>query len=57
MAFYCPHLLMANRQNAGKSGKGRDGKPDKQIFEQNQLGLKEAFAILQRGQYSSVLVC
>ena len=57
MAFYCSHLLMANRQNAGKSGKGRDGKPDKQIFEQNQLGLKEAFAILQRGQYSSVLVC
>lgn len=49
---------MANRQNAGK---GRvDGRVDvKQNFEQNQLGLKEAFSILQRGQYSlySTVVC
>jgi hypothetical protein len=44
---------MANRQTGGKSGKRI--KADHQNLEQNQFGLKEAYTVLQRGEYDSIV--
>jgi hypothetical protein len=41
---------MANRQTGNKSRARKTDQPLQQNVEQNQLGLKEAYAILQQGE-------